>query len=838
MVKVHYFNYVLILTVFVLLSGQTNAQQNDTTILRQGLSLQLLRGYGETIIAPNPVEARLALGKWKTPKAGERVEFVNGEEHEWQSIIADSTGWFDDTTLLGCYVSFTAEMKEKTVVILEAMGNEMVYINGVPRSGNPYGMKETWEAWEPNFQYSRLPVVLEKGKNEFLFRCQRGRLKAKFYPPAKLVMLNPKDITIPDFIVGKPIDTRGAIVVVNASSHILKNLKMQTSIAGQKPVITQVPIIQPYSVRKIGFQINGNALSEDGMISVHVNLLESEKMLDSISIPFHVLKETENHKETFVSTIDGSVQYYGVNPASDTSRKAPQALFLTLHGAGVEGVGQSAAYSPKSWGHIVAPTNRRPYGYNWEDWGRTDALEVLDIVKKKLNIDESRIYLTGHSMGGHGVWHIGSLFPDQFAAIGPSAGWISFWTYRFRGQNVIDTTVIRSMIRRSTTPSETFKHINNYNQLGVYILHGSDDDNVSPDQARSMVEQLQYSHKDFVYHEQKGVGHWWDLSDEPGADCVDWAPMFDYFARHARPEKERIREIKFATSNPGISSTNNWATIDAQNEQLKMSSVDLRFDPGMHRFTGTTQNVARLALDLSIVTLNDTILVQLDSQKVTTIRSPHQDLLWIEQNNGVWAIADEPSPSLKGAHRYGTLKEAFRNRMMFVYGTRGSREENEWAFNKARYDAEKFWYQGNGSIDVVADVDFNPIGDPDRSIILYGNNNTNSAWNKLLHNSPVQVGNGFIKIAHRKFSGNNLSCIFVRPREGSRTASIAAISGTGIVGMRINNRLPYLSPGIGLPDCTVLSPDVLTKGESGVLFTGFFGLDWSVGNGDFVSSDK
>jgi len=27
---------------------------------------------------------------------------------------------------------------------------------------------------------------------------------------------------------------------------------------------------------------------------------------------------------------------------------------------------------------LVAPTNRRPYGYDWEDWGRADALEVLE----------------------------------------------------------------------------------------------------------------------------------------------------------------------------------------------------------------------------------------------------------------------------------------------------------------------------------------------------------------------------------------------------------------------------------------------------------------------------
>jgi S-formylglutathione hydrolase FrmB len=35
-------------------------------------------------------------------------------------------------------------------------------------------------------------------------------------------------------------------------------------------------------------------------------------------------------------------------------------------------------------------------------------------------------------MGGHGAWILGVQFPDLFAAIGPSAGWISFRTYASR----------------------------------------------------------------------------------------------------------------------------------------------------------------------------------------------------------------------------------------------------------------------------------------------------------------------------------------------------------------------------------------------------------------------
>ena len=165
-------------------------------------------------------------------------------------------------------------------------------------------------------------------------------------------------------------------------------------------------------------------------------------------------------------------------------------------------------------------------------------------------------------------------------------------------------------------------------------------------------------------------------------------------------------------------------------------------------------------------------------------------------------------------------------------------EENKWAFNKARYDAEKFWYQGNGSIDVIADVDFNVTAEPDRSIIIYGNRKTNAAWNSLLINSPVQVENGFIMAGNIKYVGKDLACLFVRPRAGSSTASVGVISGSGITGMRIADRIPYMSPGIGLPDCTIMNSTVMTKGEEGILMSGFFGLDWSLLNGDFYDQKQ
>ncbi|MDZ7260605.1 MAG: alpha/beta hydrolase, partial [candidate division KSB1 bacterium] len=201
------------------------------------------------------------------------------------------------------------------------------------------------------------------------------------------------------------------------------------------------------------------------------------------------------------------------------------------------------------------------------------------------------------------------------------------------------------------------------------------------------------------------------------------------------------------------------------------------------------------------------------------------------------SVIEQPSFDLKGPHRYGTFKDAFKNRMIFVYGTKGNAEENHWAFSKARYDAERFWYQGNGSVDVIPDTEFDPLVEPDRNVILYGNAQTNAAWNALLKNSPVVVKRGQIKVGNRRLKGDDLACLFIRPRPNSQIACVGVVSGTGLIGMRMTDQRPYLAPGYAYPDVIVFTPEMFTEKTTGVKVAGFFGLDWSVEKGEFVWGD-
>jgi len=60
--------------------------------------------------------------------------------------------------------------------------------------------------------------------------------------------------------------------------------------------------------------------------------------------------------------------------------------------------------------------------------------ELLDQVCAKYSVDTNRIYGTGFSMGGAGIWNFALRYPHYFAAIVPIAG-----AYKFRSRQIPDT---------------------------------------------------------------------------------------------------------------------------------------------------------------------------------------------------------------------------------------------------------------------------------------------------------------------------------------------------------------------------------------------------------------
>lgn len=70
-------------------------------------------------------------------------------------------------------------------------------------------------------------------------------------------------------------------------------------------------------------------------------------------------------------------------------------------------------------------------------WNTENLIRLLDEIVLKYRIDERRVYLTGMSMGGRGVWSLAIEHPERFAAIAPVCGYgLPFQTGRLKGMPV------------------------------------------------------------------------------------------------------------------------------------------------------------------------------------------------------------------------------------------------------------------------------------------------------------------------------------------------------------------------------------------------------------------
>lgn len=102
-------------------------------------------------------------------------------------------------------------------------------------------------------------------------------------------------------------------------------------------------------------------------------------------------------------------------------------LILFLHGAGERGNNLEKVKTQglpkylkdrKDFPFVVAYPQCPSYTY----WDIPSLNKWLDEVLTKVRVDESRIYLTGISMGGYGTWHWAAHHPEKFAAIMPVCG--------------------------------------------------------------------------------------------------------------------------------------------------------------------------------------------------------------------------------------------------------------------------------------------------------------------------------------------------------------------------------------------------------------------------------
>lgn len=147
----------------------------------------------------------------------------------------------------------------------------------------------------------------------------------------------------------------------------------------------------------------------------------------------------------------------------DKKNEEAYPLILFLHGGGEAGddVEMVKRHGPpklisegKEFPFIILSPQNAYKDKLWDDFA---IKSLLDKIVHKYNVDTSRIYLTGLSRGGYGVWRMAIQYPTTFAAIAPVcgaapsayAGWIRelpIWVFHGAKDKVIPVSESEDMV--------------------------------------------------------------------------------------------------------------------------------------------------------------------------------------------------------------------------------------------------------------------------------------------------------------------------------------------------------------------------------------------------------
>jgi predicted esterase len=155
--------------------------------------------------------------------------------------------------------------------------------------------------------------------------------------------------------------------------------------------------------------------------------------------------------------------------------------------------------APKPKPSLFSDPNDPP---NLNELSEKDVMNVLEMVRKEFNIDEHRIYLMGHSMGGAGTLYLGVKYPSIWAALAPIA----------------PAAFTLNPDSLKTIPS-----------MPVIIVHGDADEMVPVANTRRWVDKLKELNMTYEYNEMPGVSH--------GPIIEQALPsVYAFFSKHIKQE--------------------------------------------------------------------------------------------------------------------------------------------------------------------------------------------------------------------------------------------------------------------------------------------------------------
>ena len=222
----------------------------------------------------------------------------------------------------------------------------------------------------------------------------------------------------------------------------------------------------------------------------------------------------------------------------DPSRKYQ--VRVQLHG-GVGRIEQNTPRDSAPLGRLAGAEQIYVVPYAWRDapwWGgrQVDNLRaILDLVKRRYNVDENRVVLSGVSDGGTGAYYVATRDTTPFASFLPLNGFVM-------------------VLRNEASDADGDLFVNNLVNKPMFIVNGGKDPLYPTSVVDPYIAHLKGGGVDLVYQPQPNAGH----------DTSWWPEVKDTFEAFvaAHPRRPLPDTLTWASGPPHIPSRAHWLVID------------------------------------------------------------------------------------------------------------------------------------------------------------------------------------------------------------------------------------------------------------------------------------
>ncbi|XP_030854704.1 uncharacterized secreted protein ARB_06907 [Strongylocentrotus purpuratus] len=841
--------------------------------------------------------------KWQTysqTKAGERVQIA--PDVNWNELIS-SLGSLAITEWQGWVVGEFA-VNAKGDVSIQCLGVHTFFVDGIFVAADVYRRDEFWFTLSLDPGIHTIYIRL-RAKGSQVFSCN---IKAADGEP---FMVHPA-VMVPDIVEDTLMGDVFAIPLTNLQgSKWLKNLRvslaepteeLSVSLARERGLMNVAPGQTIPIILRLSLNDNQDVpeVTEDTCKDISLKVKVSAASVKEAQILPVKIRCRKRHESFLFSFLDhdGSVQQAAAIEPLINCPLGQCPVLLTLHGTGVEAQNQADGYKrmegeswlfglEKAW--VLAPT--RHGAHNWEGPGTLTSITALESLHQLMSEVTwmpnkpmtDLVIFAGHSMGGHGAWHLATHYPDRALAVVSLAGWIKKEEYGdsnvfFRHDISTSHTdpATKQVLEACIAENDADRHVSNLQGLPVLTRIGANDRTVHPFFVRRMNRLLKERGINVTYSELAGKEHWWwdtwktndggavndpklrdftnahailppSLSHTATSECnvgegegrCTPSSSENKYSQSASGSGEGGERVTLTVVNPALGEGLRGARVIQQLVPFRTSTIKMVLSNDKAELS--TRNVARFSITalrhISYNWRNINLLqidgILLDSEKESGSIVKENSTHFCKTDTGSWQIC--ASAVLKDGERdsdtYGPARRVAERKFLIVTGTMNE-ETSATLLHLAVYLANLFLLTSDTVATVIEDATLTVEMAAPHNLIIIGGPGDNGWAQRFVDRVPLGINENGLSLGWCHFSDPQTGALFLAPhREGSLAL---VLMGNSLQGLEDIMRLasPTIPPMTRspfsnmVPDYVITGPDFKAKGPGGYECAGFWGNMW------------